>query len=103
MMIQVRLIVEFEFETGKLARLEAFTLHVNAHGGSLESSVKVVKGMTLFLTNPGLGLRESCRVVDVHNSEDGLFAVAFEFDRPIPHFWPIAFPPKDWNLVPAND
>jgi hypothetical protein len=26
------------------------------------------------------------------------FAVAFEFDRPSPKFWPVTFPPADWEL-----
>jgi hypothetical protein len=38
-------------------------------------------------------------VVRVENIHTGDFAVAFEFWRPAPQFWPIVFPPADWESV----
>lgn len=97
--LQLRVIVEAEIERDRYVRLEAFTLVVNAHGGLLEMGLRVNKGQELVLINPSVGLREPSRVVEVRKSQDGQVAVAFEFVRPAPQFWPIAFPPADWVLV----
>jgi hypothetical protein len=35
----------------------------------------------------------------VEGSEEGRFSVAFEFESPAPHFWPVSFPPADWSSV----
>jgi hypothetical protein len=100
--LQIRLIVETELQGGTLARMEAFTLVVNAHGGLLELSLKLAKGQKLFLANPVSGARESCRVVSTRRANDGQFEVAFEFENPTPQFWPINFPPADWELVRSS-
>jgi len=100
-LLQVRVVVETEIEKGKSIRLDAFTLVVNAHGGLLEMDLKVGKGQKLLLTNSGLRMQQSCRVVGIRESQEGLFAVAFEFDNPTSEFWPIAFPPADWAPVKA--
>jgi hypothetical protein len=100
--LQIRVIVETEVEQGKLVRLDAFTLVVNAHGGLLEMSLKVPKGHKLMLANPAVGVRQACRVVEVRSSLDGFFAVTFEFDSPTPDFWPLAFCPTDWGRIQAK-
>ncbi len=103
MLLQVRVFVETELEAGQLVRVEGFTLVVNAHGGLLEMGVKVPKGQKLLLSNPSMGVQQGARVIATRNSHDSVFAIAFEFDNPAPQFWPIAFPPKDWNLVEAGN
>jgi hypothetical protein len=100
--LQIPVIVETEVERGKLVRLDAFTLVVNAHGGLLEMSLKAAQGQKLLLANPAGGVKQPCSVVGARSSQDGLFAVAFEFDSPAPQFWPIAFPPAGWGLIPAE-
>ena len=30
------------------------------------------------------------------------FGVAFEFESAAPEFWPVDFPPADWNVVPSE-
>jgi len=101
-LLQIRVVVETTCEEGKHVRLDAFTLVVNAHGGLLEMALKVPKGHKLLLTNPALGAQELGHVVATRSSQDGYFTVAFEFDSPSPQFWPIAFPPADWTLVPTE-
>jgi hypothetical protein len=101
-LLQVCVLVETELEEGKVVCLDAFTLVVNAHGGLLEMSLKVPKGQKLLLSNPALRVRHPCRVIAIRSSQDGVFAVAFEFDNPTPQFWPIAFPPTDWGLAEAE-
>jgi hypothetical protein len=102
-LLQVRVLVETELEDGRLVRLDAFTLVVNAHGGLLEMSLKVPRGHKLWLSNPAIGQQEACRVIAVKSSRDGVFAIAFEFASPAAQFWPIAFPPTDWGLVEAEN
>jgi hypothetical protein len=102
-LLQLRVIVTAEIEPARPVRFDAFTLVVNAHGGLLEMAMKARKGQKLLLANPSAGLAESATVVSVKGARDGGFAVAFEFDKASPHFWPIGFPPKDWNLVEARN
>jgi hypothetical protein len=102
-MLQLRVVVDTTVDEGKWVRLDAFTLVVNAHGGLLEMSLKVNKEQKLLLTNPAVSAQEWCRVVGVRKSQDGYFAVAFEFDSPAPQFWPIALPPADWKMVQAEN
>jgi len=35
--------------------------------------------------------------VRVENPPGGYTAVAFEFNEPTPKFWPVEFPPADWE------
>jgi hypothetical protein len=95
--LQMRLVVVTEFEPGKLARVDAFTLVVNAHGGLLEINMRLPKGQKLLLSNPSFGVEQRATVVAVRGPHDGGFAVAFEFENAAPNFWPISFPPKDWD------
>ena len=92
---QMRLLVAVEIEPGKSGRFDAFTLVVNAHGGRLETTARLGKGQKLLLSNPGAGLTEKATVVAVRKVEANSFDVAFEFDNPVPRFWPICFPPID--------
>jgi hypothetical protein len=98
-LLQVRVVVETEFEPGRLARADAVTLVVNAHGGLLEINLRLTKGQKLLLSNPAVGVEERATVVAVRTAHENGFAVAFEFDNPVPQFWPLSFPPKDWGLV----
>lgn len=101
--LQLRVIVVAEIAPTKTARMDAFTLVVSAHGGLLETSIKLPKGQRLLLSNPAAGLEASCTVVSAKAGRDGNYAVAFEFDQPSPQFWPLSFPPKDWGLVEAEN
>ncbi|HTQ97978.1 MAG TPA: hypothetical protein VMH89_14295 [Candidatus Acidoferrum sp.] len=98
-LLQMRVMVTADLEPGKPVRLEAFTLVVNAHGGLLEMGLKAWKGQKLLVSNPAAKAEETATVVAVSSGQEGNYAVAFEFNRPSPQFWPITFPPKDWDLV----
>jgi len=94
--------LETRLEDGRMVSMDAFTLVVNAHGGLFEVSHKFPRGQKIWLINNGTGAKVPCHVVGVRKSQDGAFAVAFEFENPSPDFWPINFPPKDWHLVDAK-
>ena len=91
--LQMRVIVGVEIEPGKFARFDAFTLVVNAHGGLFETTTRLAKGQKLLLSNPSVELKERATVIAVRRADGNSFDVAFEFDSPAPHFWPLAFPP----------
>ena len=74
------------------------TLVVNAHGGLLKLRIELLQGQPLLLVNPQTGMEQTCRVVRIDQPSPDYFAVAFEFDRPSPKFWPVTFPPKDWEV-----
>jgi len=100
--LQLRLLLETRLDDEKLISTEAFTLVVNAHGGLLEINLKLRRQQKIWLINPGTRTKEPGVVIGARKSHDGLFAIAFEFERPSPEFWPINFPPRDWQLVHAK-
>jgi hypothetical protein len=79
---------------------EARTLVVNAHGGLMRIQMELLTGQPLTLVREKSGKREKARVVRVEQPGD-YYAVAFEFERPAPNFWPVVFPPEDWGAKPA--
>lgn len=101
-LMQVRLLLETRLDDGTLVRMDAFTSIVNAHGGLLEVSHKLPRGHKIHLINTGTNAKVPAQVVGVRKSREDGFNVAFEFENPSPEFWPIHFPPRDWNLVNAK-
>ena len=99
MLLEVPLIVEVEREPGKPVRIDAFTLVVNAHGGLMEMGIPLRPGIKMLLRQAASGLPKSAKVVGFRSSQDtDGFLIAFEFDSATPKFWPIEFPPEDWEL-----
>jgi hypothetical protein len=97
--LDVPVVVRTETMEGKRVHEETHTLVVNAHGGLLTLKMEVVPGQPMLLVNPKNEKEQKCRVVRVENPPGGALAVAFEFDSPAPHFWPIVFPPADWSAA----
>jgi hypothetical protein len=100
-MLRMRVTVIAEDTEHKRHQVEALTQVVNAHGGLLKTQMELHVGQPMLLVNPQNKVEQSCRVVRVEDTPDGDFAVAFEFDRPNPKFWPVVFPPEDWVAVPV--
>jgi hypothetical protein len=96
-MLQVPVTVLGETPEHRQVREETQTLVVNAHGGLLKLKAEVLSGQPLILVNPKNSKKQHCRVVRVEQPSPDYFAVAFEFDQPSPGFWPITFPPADWD------
>jgi PilZ domain-containing protein len=78
-------------------QFEAMTQVVNAHGGLMKMQRELHVGQPMLLINPKNSVEQACRVVRVDDTADGDFAIAFEFDKPDPKFWPVVFPPEDWK------
>jgi hypothetical protein len=87
-------------ETPERVQIEeaTHTLVVNAHGGLMKLKADLLVGQPILLVNPQTKMEQSCRVVRIDQPSPDYFAVAFEFDRPAPRFWPVTFPPSDWGL-----
>jgi hypothetical protein len=99
--LSVAVTVMAETREREQAQEETRTVVVNAHGGLFKLKMEVLVGQLMILTNAKTNRKESCRVLRVEDLPSGEFGVAFEFDNPAPHFWPLTFPPADWNLVPS--
>lgn len=87
---------------GKRISIEAQTLVVNAHGGLLDVGMEMVRGQQIRLSNQKTEIVTTGKVLRVEGSEEGRFSVAFEFESPAPHFWPVSFPPADWSSVESG-
>jgi hypothetical protein len=96
-MLQIKITVIAEDIQRASRQEEALTLAVNAHGGLLKMKMDVQLGQPMLLVNPQNKLEQGCRVVRVEDTSPEYFSVAFEFDAPNPKFWPVVFPPSDWN------
>lgn len=99
-MLQVPVIVRTTARGGQVLEEESQTVAVNAHGGLMKLKMELQPGQPIVLINPKTKQEQSCRVVRVEHGT-GTSAVAFEFDKPTPQFWPIVFPPADWGLPKA--
>lgn len=97
--LSVPVIVMAETREREQVQEETVTAVVNAHGGLFKLNMDLLIGQPILLVNPLTNRQESCRVVRVDDLPSGGFAVAFEFDTPAPQFWPLASPPRDWNLI----
>jgi len=83
---------------GRCIQVQAFTSVVSAHGGLLESPLKLASNQNIRLLNAHAREEVGCRVVRVEGPTSGLYEVAFEFDQCSPQFWPLNFPPEDWTV-----
>ena len=95
-MLQVAVLVRVDMTGGRCVQAQAFTLVVNAHGGLLESSLKLACNQKITLINPQSGKMVGSTVVRAERPSEGNYTIAFEFDQRNPQFWPITFPPEDW-------
>ncbi len=98
-MLRMKILVNAENIERKRQQEEAMTQVVNAHGGLMKMQMELHVGQPMLLVNPQNKVEQSCRAVRIDDTADGAFAVAFEFDKPNPKFWPVVFPPEDWNAA----
>lgn len=94
--LQVPVLVRAVCSEGESKQAQALTLMVNAHGGLLESSLKLAAEQKVPLSNPHSGRDVDCRVVRVEESSASSYIVAFEFNVRSLQFWAVTFPPDDW-------
>jgi hypothetical protein len=100
-MLRMRITVIAEDAQRQRQQLEGMTQVVNAHGGLMKMAEELYVGQPMLLVNPQNKEEQGCRVVRVDDTAEDDFAIAFEFDKPNPKFWPVVFPPEDWH-APAS-
>ena len=100
-MLQIPVTVLAETPERTQVQEDTHTLVVNAHGGLIKLKMELLSGQPIILVNPQTGIEESGHVVRIDQPSPDYFAVAFEFERPSPKFWPVTFPPKDWEIPKA--
>jgi hypothetical protein len=100
-LLKLPLLVEAEMPDGVGRRTEVSTVIVNAHGGLLESQIRMAVDQRILLINPQSGKRVGGRVVSVQELSEHSVRAAFEFEQHSPSFWPLAFPPLDWAIGTA--
>ena len=101
-MVQVAVLLGIETPNQERPPTLGFTTWVNAHGGLLESPVRIRPGQRITLVIPQSRKEARCRVLQVQRASEESFATVFEFDRQSPEFWPIASPPLDWAVVASG-
>jgi hypothetical protein len=97
--VSLRISVIISIQTGddQSFEVQGFTQVVNAHGGLLESALMADTQQEITLFNPKTGKEARCRVVRVERTSSELVSMAFEFHERTAQFWPVTFPPEDWE------
>lgn len=76
---------------------ETFTLSLSAHGALISTAAPMYRGQRLTLLNLQTNDSLECVVAHIDKFPDEPVKVGVEFLLPNPHFWHVAFPPKDWS------
>jgi len=99
-MLRVPVLVSVTSSEGIVTEEATYTEVVNAHGGLLSLEMEISASQQFVLTNSKTDMSRECGVVRTQQSpaRRGL-VVAFQFATPSPDFWPIVFPPKDWQAL----
>jgi hypothetical protein len=102
-MLKVSVVLSTHSADGVITEEKTSTQVVNAHGGLLGLQMEISPGQLFLLTNAKTGVARECTVVRTQPSPStpGLL-VAFQFAAPAPDFWPIVFPPKDWQSLESE-
>src|SRR3984893_12126370 len=102
-MLKVPVLLYFISREGLVTEESTCTQVVNAHGGLLGLEMEISAGQQFLLTNSKTGVSRECSVVRTQQSPGGRgLLVAFQFATPSPDFWPIVFPPKDWQALESQ-
>lgn len=92
--VEVRLLVTIQ---GQEKATQASTVSVNDHGALLICEHSFAINDRLTLEHKLTRNRIACRVTRKPQEAASGYQVAIEFENPAPHFWQIAFPPRDWQ------
>ena len=88
-LLQIPVLLTVQMQEGSPVQRHALTLVVNAHGGLLETSLKVRPDQKVELFNPRSGKTAACKVLRIEEAYEANYTVAFEFDQANPQFWPV--------------
>jgi len=97
--IKVRIAVEVRLQKAgkKFAAEKTHAISVNAHGGLVLLAAPVGVDQLVVVKNVATSQELLARVTNLGDSFMGKTQVAIEFILPVPDFWGVASPPKDWK------
>jgi hypothetical protein len=102
-MLKVSVLLSVTSKDGMVINESTCTQVVNAHGGLLGLEMEIFAGESFLLTNSKTGVSRECSVVRTQPSPGNRgFLIAFQFATPSPDFWPVVFPPKDWQALESQ-
>jgi hypothetical protein len=102
-MLRVPVHLSVTSSEGTVTEETTSTQVVNAHGGLLGLEMEIFAGQIFLLTNSKTGVTRECSVVRTQRSSARELLVAFQFATPAPDFWPVVFPPKDWQSLESQN
>jgi hypothetical protein len=73
------------------------TLAINAHGGLVLLSARVISGAVVHMRHNKTEEEQECHVAYLGPVRGGKAEIGLEFTTPRPTFWRVAFPPEDWT------
>jgi hypothetical protein len=100
-LLSVPILVSGKNAAGKDFKEETRTLVVNAHGALISLTSPVTAEQRILVSNRATQQSLACRVVYVGAPQAGRMQMGIEFEKPMPSFWQIDFPPDDW-VSPEN-
>jgi len=96
--VVIRIPVRLRFTRGSKAEtIAAKAVTVNDHGALLICPCVFPVGTRLEVEHENSGRRQAGHVLRVPRITALGFEVPVEFDKVVPGFWGIAFPPSDWQ------
>jgi hypothetical protein len=82
---------------GKIFEEKTKTVTVNAHGALVVLKTDIDPQVSAIMGNTKTRTEVQCRIVYRKEIAKDQFEIGLEFASPHPKFWPMNFPPEDWN------
>jgi propanol-preferring alcohol dehydrogenase len=98
-LLQVSVIVNGKDRSEDSYEEKTRTLVVSAHGALLILQADVKENQRLTIKNRFTNQQQECRIANIRLLDDGTREVGVEFLIPSPNFWPVDFPPEDWDVT----
>ncbi len=84
-------------KSGRVVKMKAQTVAVNAHGAMVLCSVPLHPETKIEIFNERTNARAGARVTRASRKSAEGYMIPLEFDKPFPMFWQISFPPSNWK------
>jgi hypothetical protein len=96
--IRVPIILEIT-KSGQKLRVSASTVAVNIHGAMVLCERVFDAGTRLVIRNDRTQESAGARVTRTPRESSEGYLIPLEFDKPLPMFWQISFPPETWKAT----
>lgn len=96
-LMQVGVRIRGKDAQGKDFEEDAQTLAINAHGGLVLLTARLISGAVVRMKHNKTEEEQECHVAFLGPVRSGKAEIGLEFTTPRPTFWRVAFPPEDWT------